>query len=171
MTQVSFCTQQMCAPPKASFSQTVGNVDKAQWQTHNVPNDSGERETMTWKLMWSCIRKSVIHRVHQKTMTLFNWIPTSKCLSSILLVQPGLEQRTVSERISRLAKLSGNSCSFDSISLSTGHLCPASLYNRQKLVLRTSHARPKINWHLFCITNMTTCLVTTDIVNMCDRIS
>lgn len=51
MRQVSFCTQQIYAPPKWSFSQTVGNVDKAQWQTHNVPNDSGEREMMASTLI------------------------------------------------------------------------------------------------------------------------
>lgn len=44
MTQVSFCTQQSYGPPKGSFSQTVGSVDKAPLQTDNVPNDSGERK-------------------------------------------------------------------------------------------------------------------------------
>lgn len=53
MIQVFFCTGQMYAPPKGSFSQTVGNVDKAQWQTHNWPSDSGERATMTLKLIQS----------------------------------------------------------------------------------------------------------------------
>lgn len=52
---------------------------------------------------------------------------TSKRRSSILSVQPSWGQRTVSDRISRLAKLSGKSCSSSRISLSTGHLCPVSL--------------------------------------------
>lgn len=47
MTQVSFGTQQLCAPLGGFFSQTVGIVGKARWQTDNVPNDSG-RKTICW---------------------------------------------------------------------------------------------------------------------------
>lgn len=57
---------------------------------------------------------------------------TSKCRSSILSAQPKFGQRTVSDRISLLAKLSGNSWSSDNISLSTGHLCPVSLICKKK---------------------------------------
>lgn len=38
--------------------------------------------------------------------------------------------------------------------------------DRQKLILGTSHAHSTTNWHLFCITNMTTCLVNIDIVKL-----
>lgn len=59
-------------------------------------------------------------------------MPTSRRRSSILSVQPTLVQWTVRERISRLAKLSGNSWSSRSTSLSTGHLCPVSLGGKRK---------------------------------------
>lgn len=42
-TQVSFGTQELCAPLGGSFSQTVGIVGKARWQTDNLPNDSGRK--------------------------------------------------------------------------------------------------------------------------------
>lgn len=57
---------------------------------------------------------------------------TSKCRSSILSLQPEFGQRTVRDRISLLAKLSGNSWSLDNISLSTGHLCPVSLFRKRR---------------------------------------
>lgn len=41
--QVSFGTQQLCAPLGGSFSRTVGTAGKAWWQTHNLPNDSGKK--------------------------------------------------------------------------------------------------------------------------------
>lgn len=56
---------------------------------------------------------------------------TSKCLSSIFSLQPTLRQRTMRERISLLAKLSGKSWSSVSTSLSTGHFCPVSLPERR----------------------------------------
>lgn len=56
---------------------------------------------------------------------------TSKCLSSIFMLQPLLGHLTINERISRLAKLSGKSWFSSRISLSTGHLWPASLQCRK----------------------------------------
>lgn len=47
MTQVSFGTQELCAPLGGFFSQTVGIVGKARWQTDSVPNDSRSKTAMT----------------------------------------------------------------------------------------------------------------------------
>lgn len=62
------------------------------------------------------------------------WIKslTSNCRSSIFSPQPEFGQRTVRDKISLLAKLSGKSWSSDSISLSTGHRCPVSLVCKRK---------------------------------------